>query len=210
METIILASSGSFFTDQLENYLDKPLKSFKIAYIPTASAKVEDLSYIEQRRPKMAKMGLDLEEIDIASQKEEDLRKILGKKNLVFVEGGNTFYLLKCIRKSGFDRVIRDLLKKGLIYFGSSAGAYVACPTIEMTTWKLSNYSFSRCKVTDFSAMNLVPFLVNCHFRPEIKEFLKKKKKELKYPLKILTDKQAFLIKDDKVKIIGKGREIIV
>ena len=63
---------------------------------------------------------------------EDELREILRGKELVYVEGGNTFYLMKAIRESGFEKVIKELLPKGLIYMSVSAGAYVACPTIEM------------------------------------------------------------------------------
>ena len=34
-------------------------------------------------------------------------------KNVIHVEGGNTFYLLKAIRESGFAEVLKELLNEG-------------------------------------------------------------------------------------------------
>ena len=39
-------------------------------------------------------------------------REILANKDIVFVEGGNTFFLLKCMKASGFKKVLEELMKK--------------------------------------------------------------------------------------------------
>lgn len=64
--------------------------------------------------------------------KKDDLKNI----DVIFVFGGNTFDYLWRIRKTGLDKAIKVFLKKGGIYFGLSAGSYVACPTIEAAAWK--------------------------------------------------------------------------
>ena len=84
---------------------------------------------------------------------------------------------------------------------GRSAGAYVACPTIEMATWK--HQDRDRFGVSDFTAMNLIPFLLSVHYKPEYREILKEKISEVKYPVKILTAEQALLIKDGEVELVG-------
>ncbi len=115
--------------------------------------------------------------------------------------------MLKSIKESGFDKVIKELISKGVIYMGSSAGSYVTCPTIEMAVWKHQD-KYGHYAVTDLSAMNLVPFLVTAHYKPEYDEFLREGIKKTKLPVKIITDEQAILIINDKVKLIGKGKEI--
>jgi dipeptidase E len=210
METIILSSSGKFLIEELDKYIDKPLESLKIAYITTASKKVDDLSYLNERRQKMTELGLQFEEIDLDGKNKEQLIKILENKDIIFIEGGNAFYLLKAIRESGFNEIIKDLLKKGVIYIGSSAGSYVACPTIEVATWGIGKNIFDRCGVTDLSALNLVPFILKCHYHHGMDEVLKEKSKETKHPLRILTDEQAFLIKGGDTKLVGSGEEVII
>lgn len=98
------------------------------------------------------------------------------------------------------------VIEKGVPYIGSSAGSYIACPTIEMATWSLKQKD--RFGVTEFSAMNLVPFLVKAHYVLEMGEVLQDKILESKYETKILKDGQAILVEDDKYKLVGEGEEI--
>ncbi len=116
--------------------------------------------------------------------------------------GGNTFYLLKAIRESGFDEVIKDLVDKGVPYVGTSAGSYVACPTIERATWKHQD-KYDRCGITDFTGMNLVPFLVTAHYVSEFEPKIRKGISETKYPTKILMDGQAILVQDNNYQFLG-------
>lgn len=209
MRTLLLTSSGSFITDKALNIFQKPFNRMKMAYIITASKGVNNLSYMERHKQKMNKLNFDYEEIDIEGKNEEELRRILSKKEVIYVEGGNTFYLLKAVRESGFDKVIKDLINKGIIYVGSSAGSYLCCPTIEMATWKHQD-KYDRNGVIDFTGLNLVPFLMTVHYTPEYKELLKEKISQSKYPVKILTDEQALLIQGKDVQLIGNGDEIIL
>jgi dipeptidase E len=123
---------------------------------------------------------------------------------VIFVEGGNTFYLLGAIRASGFDRVLKKLIERGVVYVGSSAGSNVACPTIEVSTWKKPGEEKENFGVTNLSAMNLVPFLLKVHYTPEMKGFLEQKIANAKYPVKLLSDGQAILVKGDEIELVGE------
>ncbi|EEY1753782.1 dipeptidase PepE [Escherichia coli] len=52
---------------------------------------------------------------------------------IVIVGGGNTFQLLKQCRERGLLAPITDVVKRGALYIGWSAGANLACPTIRTT-----------------------------------------------------------------------------
>lgn len=181
-----------------------------MVHVITASKGATNLEYFERNRAFFKKEGFKSEELDLDGKNEDELREILSKKELVYVEGGNSFYLMKSIRESGFEKVIKELLPKGLIYVGGSAGSYVACPTIEMATWK--HQDRNRFGVSDFTAMNLVPFLLSVHYKPEYRDILKEKisQAQVKYPIKILTDEQALLIKDGEVELIGDQNEVVL
>ncbi|MDO8592429.1 MAG: Type 1 glutamine amidotransferase-like domain-containing protein [bacterium] len=208
MKTILLTSSGKFVTDGDMSFLDKPISRMKIAYITTAAKGARDNSYVTACKQRMTELNFDFEEIDIEGKNEDKLMKMLSDKEVIFVEGGNTSYLLKAVRESSFDKVVKNLIDRGVIYIGSSAGSYIACPTIEVSTWKKPGEEKERFGVTDLTAMNIVPFLVKAHYTPEQKEFLKEKIKNAKYPVKILTDEQALLVRNGKVKLLGRGEEI--
>ena len=100
------------------------------------------------------------------------------------------------------------MIEKGIPYFGVSAGAYVLCPTIEVATWKPHNMRVNRFGVTDFSAMNLVPFLVSAHYEDDLEDIINEKVSNAKHPTRILRDEQAILVEDDKTTFIGEGEEV--
>ncbi len=208
MRTLILTSSGSFITENnIDQHLPKKITDCKIAYIITASKKVDDLTYIEKHCQKMNELNFSYTKIDIDGKKENKLRRILDGYDIVMVEGGNTFYLLKAVRESGFNNVIEELIAKGVVYIGSSAGSYIVSPSIIMATW---SPGFDRCGIIDYKAMNLIPFLIGVHYTPDKYELFKEKAKDLKYPVRILNDKQAILVQDDKFQLLGGDDEIIL
>lgn len=186
--------------------MPKTPPALRMAYITTAFKVEEKSVFADLDLKELTEMGFRIEEIDISGKNYAQLQELLGDKDVIYVQGGNTFYLLKEAKSSGFDRVVRELLDKGVIYIEVSAGSYIACPTIEMATWKRSK---DQHDVTDFSAMNLVPFLLSVHYnREKYREALLKGITQTKYPVRILTDDQAFLIQDGAVTLIGSGKEV--
>jgi len=208
MERLLLTSAGMNVREEILKILPKSPKETKIAHITTASKAEEDTGYVQKDTDLMRQVGFQVEQVDLDNLKEGDLRNILQDKDVIYVQGGNTFYLLSAIRKSGFEKVVRDLIGKGVIYIGVSAGSYIACPTIEMATWKHQDRDTIGLK--DLSAMNLVPFLLSVHYKPEYKDILKEAIETTKYPVKILTDDQAILVRDGKCQLVGKGPEILL
>jgi dipeptidase E len=209
MRTLILTSSGSFITaNNVDDFLPKKITDCKIAYISTASKKVLDDTYAKNHQQKMKELNFSFSNIDIVGMNENELKKALDGHDIVFVEGGNTYCLLRAVRESNFEKVIRDLISQGVVYIGSSAGSYITCPSIIMSTW--TERGFNRCGITDFTGMNLVPFLIKAHYTPDMQKMIIEKAKGLKYPLRVLNDNQALLVRDGEVQLLGGGDEIIL
>jgi dipeptidase E len=76
----------------------------------------------------------------------------------VFVGGGNTFRLLRSLRRGGLLGPLRDRVRAGLPYLGSSAGTNLACPTIRTTN------DMPILDPEGFDALGLVPFQINPHY----------------------------------------------
>ena len=138
-------------------------------------------------------------------ENKNSLKKKLSHCDIIFVNGGNTFYLLDIMRKKCFVKIINGLLNKGIIYAGASAGSYVACPTIEAAAWKHADRNIVHMK--DLSALNLVPFIITAHFTREVKEATEKGIKKTNLPVVALTDKQAIIVQGNKYKVIGTGKK---
>lgn len=208
MQTILLLSSGKFLKDH-PTVLGRQFKKMKMAYVINASKGkgVGNKDFMERDRNFFKEQGCNFFDLDLDGKTEDKLQAVLKGCDAVFMEGGSTFYLLKSIRESGFEKVIKELLPKGLTYIGVSAGSYVACPTIEMSTWKHTD-KYDHYGITDFTALDLVPFLMSVHYKPENQELLKEKIAQASLPTKILTDDQALLVQDGKVTLLGDPTEI--
>lgn len=149
MKNLILTSSG-FKTAKLQEdllrILPKDPKELKLAHILTASKVSQDTGFVDRERKVLKDLGFQTEEMDIEGENEKSLMGKLAGRDIIYVQGGETFYLLKHVRKSGFEKVVRKLLDRGVIYIGVSAGSYIVCPTIEMATWKNASRKKIRFK----------------------------------------------------------------
>ncbi|MFA5051791.1 MAG: Type 1 glutamine amidotransferase-like domain-containing protein [Patescibacteria group bacterium] len=201
MKRLLLSSRGSYITDGACGLFDRPRNELRWAYVMTASKSVPDRTYIELHQKRMDDLGWNYDVLDLDGKTPDQLRAILSDKDAINMEGGNAFYLIRSIRQSGFTQVLHEFLQRGGIYCGASAGSYVACPTMETATWKIPQ-RFDRHGVTDFTAMNLVPFLIVAHVTPEIEEMVRPKMEQAKYPVKLLSDRQALQVRDDEVELL--------
>ena len=206
MKTILLTSAGMDVKEEILRILPKPVDQIKLAHIITASKVEDDISYVRKDTLEMEKLGFNIEEIDIEGKNEEEIRALLENKDVIYVQGGNTFYLMKHVKESGFDRVVKELIGKGVVYIGVSAGSYIACPTIEAANWKHADRNVVNLK--DLTGMNLVPFLLSAHFNPEYADVLREEIATAKYPVKILDNNQAILEVNGVAKLVGRGEEI--
>lgn len=211
MSTLFLSSSGlrrPIIQAEFLKILPKDASQLKLIYIFTATKAASDNAYDKKDRATILEMGFQFEELDIEGKTEGQLREALTGTDIIYMQGGNGFYLLKHIRLSGFDKILPELLNKGVIYFGTSAGTYVACPTIEMHKWKLKQRDDHG--VTDLTGMNLVPFLVAVHYDDTYCDVIKEGMSKTTLSTKIITDDQALLIQNGRVSLVGLGNEVSI
>jgi dipeptidase E len=67
---------------------------------------------------------------DLAGKSHDETFAALGRSDVTFVCGGNTFHLLHHMKESGFFDEIGRRVSEGLVYVGSSAGSVAATPDI--------------------------------------------------------------------------------
>lgn len=214
MRKLFLASSGQTrktkdsYTDNFLEFLGRDPKEIKLAFIPTAAFPEENKDFVEIVRNDLLTFGFEIEDVYLEGENTDSLYEKLSKFDIIFVNGGNTFYLLDQIRKSGFDTIIEKLLDEEKLYVGVSAGSYVACPTIEVATWK--NEDTNVVKLTDLTGLNLVPFLLKAHYEPEKMSFVEEGVKKTNLPVVVLTDQQAVMVIGDKIKVVGEGERMFI
>lgn len=200
---LILASKEKFLLEKGYDLLGITRENLKIGFINTAFKVVEDKEYIKymgEYFELMKNSGIDFKQFDIEGKTKEEILDFFSNRNVIQVGGGNPFYLLKAVRESGFDDILKELLDSGLDYIGCSSGSYLMCPTVEIGGWKASR---NRYGVTDFTALGYVPFLIKCHYTDDQKEKVLEKMQGLKYPLRVLRDSEAFVVENGQYAFIG-------
>lgn len=182
-------------------------KDIVVAFIPTAADPEEDKWFVKSAMDEIKEIGMQLFTVDLKKENEQSLRETLADCDVVYVNGGNTFYLLDWARKSGFDKVVKDLVVQGKVYVGTSAGSLLVGPDISISGWK-SSWDRNIVGLKDFSGLSLVPFVVSPHFTESDRQALENNMKEVNYPIIALTDKQAVMVLDEKQELIGEGEPI--
>jgi dipeptidase E len=206
MKTLLLTSAGMRVKDEILKLLPKSPEDTRVAHIITASKAEEDTSYLLDDVKIMEDVGLQVTNMDIEGKSEDELRALLEDMDVIYVQGGNSYYLLKYVRESGFDRVVKDLIDEGKLYVGVSAGSIIAGPTIETAGWKEDDRN--TVGLENLAGLNLVPFLVYVHYDEMWEDVVHDESVNSEYPVRILTDGQAFLVQGDEVTLVGEGEEV--
>ncbi|PIR98270.1 MAG: hypothetical protein COT89_00045 [Candidatus Colwellbacteria bacterium CG10_big_fil_rev_8_21_14_0_10_42_22] len=134
---LYLSSNGFPTRTQFKQLVGKKYNEAKVGFIMNAV----DWRKPAERRVRYAKtakrfkgFGIKPELLDLRKfydREPKSLLKKLQQYDLLWVRGGNTFFLRYVMNRSGFDRVIKEALKGGLVYAGESAGSLVMGPTIK-------------------------------------------------------------------------------
>ncbi len=198
----ILLTSGGFENPKIgEIFLelvDKPASEIKVLFIPTAAIDEEQLFYTGKSREELISVGiLDKNIISFDLDRkltDEELKDI----DVVYVCGGNTFYLLHKVRESGFDEILIKLINKGVVYVGASAGSMILGPDIGLTATPDEN----DINLQDTTGLNLVKVAISPHYCKEEEEMVKEWSDKADCEILPLTDSEALVVTDDSIKIV--------
>ncbi|HEY6245011.1 MAG TPA: dipeptidase PepE [Pyrinomonadaceae bacterium] len=112
-------------------------------------------AYAATAKARFDRLGYDLTSIHNAPNPVE----AVNDAEAVFIGGGNTFRLLKCLYDFNLLEPIRRRVLDGMPYVGSSAGSNVAGPTIKTTK------DMPIVQPPSFEALGLVLFQISPHFQ---------------------------------------------
>ncbi|MDO4783352.1 MAG: Type 1 glutamine amidotransferase-like domain-containing protein [Capnocytophaga felis] len=202
MKKIFLCSSFKDVSHLFEEFADTNLAGKKVTFIPTASLTEKVRFYVDTGRKALEKMGLIIDELEISTATSNEILYKLQKNDFIYITGGNTFFLLQALRKSGTDKLIKEEVLSGKTYIGESAGAMILSPNIqyvaEMDNLKQAPY------LQDFSALDLVDFYTVPHYNnfpfAKATEAIINKYKNTLHLLPI-TNSQAIEFRNDNVEI---------
>ncbi|MFH1315846.1 MAG: Type 1 glutamine amidotransferase-like domain-containing protein [Candidatus Uhrbacteria bacterium] len=204
---LLLTSAGlaGEIKDHLIRLVGKEPEQTLVGYIPVAVEVESDKSYAAVDRQELVDIGFKVIDVDIKNPSEH---QVLDDCDIIYVEGGNTFYLLDHVRKSGFDSKLSELIGQGKIYVGVSAGSILAGSSIEVSKYG----DCDRYGITEFTGLNLVPFSITPHYNQDLESGTAEQINEFAQagdPLVGITDSQAVLVVDDQISIIGPGQQYL-
>lgn len=207
--TILLTSNGMQMKNEILKLLQKPAYDITVAFITTAKNLEEDKGYIKKEGDIMREMGFNVQEVDIEGKTEIQVLKMIELRDIIYVGGGNTYYLLKAIRKCNFAKTINKLLKEGKVYLGASAGSIVAGKSIKTAGWYGDK---NVVNLRNLKGMNLVPFNIFPHYDLKFDEIIKKKAPFgwQRRDIKFLKDDQAILVQGKNVILLGNQEEVMI
>ena len=156
----ILLGSGGIRTEERRNLFFHLMKENfegckKVVFIPYASRDYDD--YTNSVKEMFSHLEFEIIGIHELENPLVELEKMEG----IYVGGGNTFSLVQKLHEKGILEVIRrKVLNNGIPYAGVSAGANVACPTMQTTN------DMPIDLVPSFETFDIVPFQINPHYHP--------------------------------------------
>lgn len=183
----------------LEN-LDKELNKYKVLFIPNQKATYEKI-HSDKYYNRLKEYGFTKKEnIYIFDDTESEKFKNLDIE-IIYISGGNTFATIDKIRKTNFDNVIIEYIKKGVIYIGGSCGAHIVTKNIEHLLQLDDNY----ININDFDALGLFDGVIIPHceaqeYNPRLREDIYNKLlKEQKYNVYKLTNDESLIVTETDI-----------
>ena len=208
MMKIMLTSDGigsKAVQDQLFALLGAPASGTKCCLITTASSRKERSATAAAAKDCFLRAGFAC--CDCVDIEFEDSAK-LAQYDVIYLNGGNPFYLLLQLSKSrALDR-LRTLAEQGKVIVGASAGAMVLADTIAHVS-RLN--AIAGCEtmdldeLTDYRAVGLTDTKIVPHYNrclqanPSFEMELRQLESDCKIRLKRLSDGEAIVIHGNTV-----------
>ena len=188
-----------------ETFANEELKGKTVTFIPTAAIPETIKFYVGSGKKALTKLGLIIDELEISTATSEEIYNKLNNNNLIYISGGNTFFLLQELKRTGADKIIAEQINSGKMYIGESAGSVILSQDIEYIQY-LDSVKKAPA-LSNFSGLNIVdvyplPHYTNFPFKKSVEKIISEYSNRLK--LMPFSNAQAILVKGDAIEIVTK------
>jgi dipeptidase E len=207
MKKLFLASEAKHpnSLNELEKFINGRLVDQKILYIPTAAngagwGSWQDSRTLETLRSK----GVSLDIVELENTLEGDVEKHAEGVDIIWMAGGMTGYLLYWLRRRRVDILLPQLLDRGVVYVGSSAGSMICA-----TTQKVSDIFIDEEEpgASLLPGLGFIDFEIYPHFEDHLYDEIEKRWQNGR--LCLLKNGENILIEGEKVTILGEERMLV-
>lgn len=130
--TIVLTAESSVSLTSVAELLGGEFFQRRFACISTAAAVYEDCPWVTSEQGGLRNLGAKIVDVELSTLSKPEALRLLEDSEGIFVHGGNTFFLLQEMQRVGFKEFVRAYTASNRPYVGSSAGAIVAGPRIDV------------------------------------------------------------------------------
>jgi dipeptidase E len=126
-------------------------------------------------------------------------RRVLSS-DIVYLAGGNTFYYLKHLRRSGLLPILRRFAARGGVLAGLSAGALILTPHIGLAGYPSFDRDENDVGLRNLRGLNLVRFEFFPHYRrsKRMRQALESYSRQSPLPVYACPDGSGLVIEDDR------------
>lgn len=218
---LLLTSSGitnDTLAQALEDLAGKAFDQLKIAFIPTAAfCDPRDKGWLIDDLARLKACGATIDIVDIAQLSTDEISQRLGWSDVIFVGGGNTFYLSYWMQKTGLFEILPKLVATR-VYVGISAGSMIASRTIRTASQAYNSEHFYDESYEEYGpagrssakAMKWVDFAfrphLNSRYFPEVtQEKMQEIADVLVMKIYVVDDRCAVKVDGDDICVVGEG-----
>lgn len=196
---------ASFFKDVTRLFLEfagHDIQGKRVTFIPTASVPEKIKFYVGADRKALRKIGLVTDDLELTRATPAEIAARLRGNDYIFVSGGNTFFLLQELRRTGADEIIAAEIRAGKPYIGASAGSMIVAPDVAYAqamddcSAAPALASFAALGVVDFYP---VPHHTNFPFKKAVEKIIARHGDTL--DLRPISNRQAILVDGDRVEV---------
>lgn len=134
-----------------------------------------------------------------------DTRKRILQSDIIYLSGGNTYYFLKHLQRSGIGKLLKEHAARGGVLAGLSAGAILMTPNIDLAGYPSFDRDENIVGIKNRNGLNLVDFEFFPHYRnsKRYREAMLAYSKKSKYPIYACKDGSGLVVHDDRFTAYG-------
>ncbi|WEV37296.1 Type 1 glutamine amidotransferase-like domain-containing protein [Lactobacillus sp. ESL0677] len=204
MKKIFLCSYFAGVGEQFKAFIQTSnIKTNKVLFIPTAGNVEEYTGYIDEGRQVLTSLHYKVDELNIDKEDTEYVANKISAANMIYISGGNTFYLLQELKRKNLLPLLINEINSGVPYIGESAGAIILAPSIEYN--KIMDDTQIAPDLKDYTGLNITDFYTLPHFiEPPFTDSVQETFKTYKDQLNLLAinNSQAIIVNEDNYKVI--------
>ncbi|WP_181158580.1 Type 1 glutamine amidotransferase-like domain-containing protein [Leucobacter massiliensis] len=159
---LLLTSFFARVARLLPAFAEAKLAGRRVCFIPTATIPERFTLHLRAERRALRRLGLELDELELSAATPAETAEAMGAADILFVSGGNTFFLAQELRRTGADRLIAAHIAAGRIYIGASAGSMVLAPRLDYVA-HMDSPSAAPALRGDFAGLGITEFGVVPH-----------------------------------------------